>query len=116
MINVTVAFARGAFTDRIARTRLTDLLVCVDRLIESSGSSPALDESGLLERAEPSGQQVSRGGLCADDLEHPQVKRWSRFAGRWVDLMVRNLLVMAGASTGAVVDALWRWLAVGAQL
>jgi hypothetical protein len=53
--------------------------------------------------------------LYPDDFEHRQLPRWSRFAGRRVDLMIRSLPVIPGASSGSILDALRQWLAAGAQ-
>ncbi|GAA1191748.1 hypothetical protein [Pseudonocardia alaniniphila] len=50
-----------------------------------------------------------------DHFEHRQLPRWSRFAGRRVDLMIRSLPVPPEAPSDAIVDALRRWLTAGAQ-
>jgi hypothetical protein len=53
--------------------------------------------------------------LYPDHFEHRQLPRWSRFAGRRVDLMVRSLPVPPETSPDAILDALRRWLNAGAQ-
>jgi hypothetical protein len=51
--------------------------------------------------------------LYPPDFKHRQLKRWLRFSGRKVDLMVRSLPVPPRASTEAVVDAIRAWLHEG---
>ena len=51
--------------------------------------------------------------LYPPDFEHRQLKRWLRFGGRRVDLMIRSLSVPVGASHEAVTRALREWLHEG---